>query len=356
MKKPDFQSSLLGFQDTEKRLLLSQTSDSFLLALQVAGRSQRTVKLYRNCMRELIAFLSDRPISEVSPGELRAFLAHLGGRVTAVTVGIRWRSLRSFFNWLYREGLLKESPVKRIKASRTPKQFPHILTDAQAQALIQFLKSKTNTWHGYRNYAIVLTFLDTGVRMGELRQITVNDLDLVHNSFRVKGKGDRERHVYFGRRLARVLREWLIRRTLSIPGDFLFCSRKGYELRGDEISHIVNQLGKEASITGVRCSPHTLRHTFATQFIRNGGDPFSLQRLLGHSDISTTMIYVHMAGHRTPRSPRQGEPGGSVAGELAIGRQNTHNIYSAGFHLITILHNTLVALLTMKLQKRIEML
>jgi len=201
-----------------------------------------------------------------------------------------------FFNWLYREGLLIESPVKRIQTAKVPRQFPYVLNDAQVQALVQAAKARAGTWQGYRNYVIVLTFLDCGLRVSELRGVTVNDVNLIHGTLQVTGKGSRERRVYFGRRLSRVLRDWLAKRTLSLSSDALFCTRKGYALTRYEIAHIIQGLGQGARLQGVRCSPHTLRHTFATQFIRNGGDPFSLQRLLGHSDISTTMIYVHMAG------------------------------------------------------------
>jgi integrase/recombinase XerD len=287
------------FQPSPVRILaphmtLAHAAESFLLALTVSGRSRQTIELYRRSLDGLIGFLGDRPISDVSPNDLRAFLAHLGGKVNAVTVGIRWRSIRAFFNWLHREGLLAESPAKRVQAPKTPKQFPNVLNDAQVQALIRTAKARAKTWATYRDYVIVLTLLDCGLRVSELRGLTINDLDLANGVFKVTGKGSRERRVYFGRRLARVLREWLARRTLSLPGDALFCTRQGYPLNRHELVHIIHRIAKSAGIA--RCSPHTLRHTFATMFIRNGGDPFALQRLLGHSDISTTMIYVHMAG------------------------------------------------------------
>jgi site-specific recombinase XerD len=276
--------------------ILSEALDAFSLALTVSGRSRQTIELYQRSIEPLIAFLGDQPISDISPGDLRAYLAHLGEQVNRVTVGIRWRSVRAFFNWLYHEGWLHESPVKRIQAPRTPRQFPYILSDAQVQALIWTAKAGSSSWRGYRDYTIVLTLLDCGLRVSELKGLTINDLDLAHGSLNVTGKGSRERAVYFGRRLARVLREWLARRTLSLSGDALFCSRKGYALNRHELTRIVSRLACAAGIAGVRCSAHTLRHTFATAFIRNGGDPFALQRLLGHSDISTTMVYVHMAG------------------------------------------------------------
>jgi integrase/recombinase XerD len=284
----------VGISDPHQTPTLSHAAESFLLALTVSGRSRQTVALYRLSLDGLLSYLGDRPITAISPNDLRAFLAHLSQHVNPVTVGIRWRSIRAFFNWLHREGLLPESPAKRIQAPKTPKQFPNALNDAQIQALLRTAKARAKTWATYRNYVMVLVLLDCGLRVSELRGLTVNDLDVSGGFVKVTGKGSRERRVYFGRRLARVLRDWLARRTLSLPGDALFCTRKGSPLSRHDIAHIVRRIAQDAGIS--RCSPHTLRHTFATQFIRNGGDPFALQRLLGHSDISTTMVYVHMAG------------------------------------------------------------
>jgi integrase/recombinase XerD len=148
------------------------------------------------------------------------------------------------------------------------------------------------TW----DYIVVLTLLDCGLRAGELVNLTLKDLDLARRSLQVMGKGSREREVYFGRRLARVLREWLNRRTLQLPGDALFSTRNGDPLNRHHLIKVLHRLRDEAKISGVRVSPHTLRHTFATSFIRNGGDPFALQRLLGHSHIETTLLYVHLVG------------------------------------------------------------
>jgi integrase/recombinase XerD len=211
------------------------------------------------------------------------------------TVGIRWRSIRAFFNWLHEEGWLKEQPTARIKVPKAPQSFPNVLGHAELGSLIRTAKEQSKSWYGYRNYAIVLTFLDTGMRRAELQALTRDHVDFKRQALLVMGKGSRERQVYFGCRLARVLREWLRLRTVRLFGNALFCTRQGYPINLGEIPRIVARLAKAAGL-GQKVGCHTLRHTFATNFIRNGGDPFSLQRLLGHSDIQTTMIYVHMAG------------------------------------------------------------
>jgi len=226
---------------------LPEALDSFLLALSVTGRSRQTTDLYRRSIEPLIAFVG-KPACDVSPGEIRAFLV------------------------------------------------PFVLKHSQAQALLRASKQNATSWQGYRNHAMVLTLLDCGLRVSELCGVRVQDLDLAHDALNVTGKGARERQVFFGQRLGRILRSWLSKRTLSLPGEAFFCSRQGYALTRHTVMHLIQKLARQAGLSSVRCSPHTLRHTFATEFIRNGGDPFSLQRLLGHSHISTTMIYVHMAG------------------------------------------------------------
>lgn len=99
-----------------------------------------------------------------------------------------------------------------------------------------------------------------------------------------------------GKRLTRAMQDWLHTRGHHLGEDHVYISKAAYTLTDRHVRQIVTRLAAKAKIEGVRCSPHTLRHTGATLFIRYGGDPFSLQRLLGHSDISTTMVYVHMAG------------------------------------------------------------
>ncbi len=163
------------------------------------------------------------------------------------------------------------------------------------QALLRAIER--STWTGTRNWAMLLTFLDGMLRLSELINLELSDVNLPARSIRVRhGKGDRERVVFMGKRLTKALQEWLQVRGHFAGEDRLFIVRRGNKLDQRNVLRIFERLAAKAKIEGVRCSPHTLRHTGATLFVKYGGDPFSLQRLLGHSDISTTMIYVHMAG------------------------------------------------------------
>ena len=170
-----------------------------------------------------------------------------------------------------------------------------MLSDVQVQALLKAVERQS--WTGKRNWAMMLTFLDGMLRLSELVNLEVGDVSLTAHSIRIRhGKGDKERIVFMGKRLTRAMQDWLHVRSQYLGEDRLFITKTGSSLTKRSVSRILKRLSAKARIEGVRCSPHTLRHTGATLFIRYGGDPFSLQRLLGHSDISTTMIYVHMAG------------------------------------------------------------
>ncbi len=272
--------------------------DTFLLYARVDGRSNRTRATYQQAFKDLLSFLSDRftTITSLTPGIFREWIAHrLDEGYSKVTINIRLRSLQAFFNWLVREGHLIESPLKQVKQLRVPRQYPYVLTEIQTQALLRAVERAT--WTGTRNWAMLLTFLDGMLRLSELINLDLGDVNFTSRSIRVRyGKGDKERTVFMGKRLTKALQEWLQVRGNFLGEDRLFVCRSGNKLDQRNMLRIIERLATKARIEGVRCSPHTLRHTGATLFVRNGGDPFSLQQLLGHSDLSTTMIYVHMAG------------------------------------------------------------
>ena len=263
------------------------------------GMMPRTLRDYDRVLGDLLRELGgDRPLEELKLSEVRAYVHDLIGRGwRPATVNVYVRVLRCWLRWLYHEGLIRENFADHLKVLRVPKQYPHVLSEPQVLALLKAAKAKTKTWTGRRNYTMLLTFLDAMLRLKELISLDLSDINLQARSIRVRnGKGGKERIVYMGRRLTRAMREWLIARGHVTGCDWVFITRTGGPLDARGVEKIIQRLGQEAGIEGVRCSPHTLRHTGATLFIRNGGDPFSLQRLLGHSTVTVTEIYVHMAG------------------------------------------------------------
>ena len=184
--------------------------------------------------------------------------------------------------------------MENVALPKAPVVYPEVLTAAE---IGRFLRAaRTGTWYGVRNHAILATFCDTGIRLGELIALDVEDVDLGSPSIRVRGKGSKERRAYMGRTLARAFRKWMEVHPFSVGGEACFCTRDGRRLDKRNVARIIERAAARAGLCSRRVHPHLLRHTFATHFIKNGGDPFSLQRLLGHSDIKTTMVYVNLAG------------------------------------------------------------
>jgi len=269
--------------------------ETFMLFARTEGRARSTLELYRYAFQSFALSLNGIDLQEIDVNILRNYISTLLDKGYAKpTINIRLKVLRAFFNFLVKEGRLIDNPMKTIRQLKVSRQYPQVLSE---QELTMLLKAPDkSTWTGFRNYTMLLTFIDTMLRLKELIDLELDDVNLATRSLRIKhGKGDKERIVYMGKRLTKAMRRWLELRGYFIGEDALFVTKSGNKLDSRNVQRILERLTKRVNITA-KVSPHRLRHTGATLYIRNGGDPFSLQQLLGHSDIQTTMIYVHMAG------------------------------------------------------------
>jgi integrase/recombinase XerD len=279
-------------------LRFAQAVESYRLYCRARGLAPRTLETYFFALEALHSFLasdqSDPPIP--SSHELRAFIAHmLDLNLSRGTIRIRMRAVRAFCGFLVREQLVKANPFAGVDIPRVPTAYPAVLSVEDVQRLVG--ASRGGSWMQVRNHAIILTLLDTGIRLGELLRLNWEDVDLGGFAIRIRhGKGEKERHVFMGRCLHRALRRWLDLRGVALQQGPLYVTRPGVRLEKRIVQRIVARTAEGSGLTGTSVHPHLLRHTFATHYIMNGGDPFSLQRILGHSDIKTTMIYVNLAG------------------------------------------------------------
>jgi len=281
---------------TETVSTLSQATEQFTLMARVEGRSRKTLSLYEWVFDRFTEFLGDRTLEELHSGLIRQYLAHLQDRLFAqASLGMQYRVLHAFFNWLKREGIVTANPMDGINPPRQPKQYPFVLEESQVRALLAACDK--STVQGVRNYAMLLLFVDCGLRLNELLSLRLGDVSLAQRSLKVHGKGARDRIVFMGARTAKALRRWIeLRGFKTTFSDALFIDRKGEPLKPRWVQQVIARLGVKAGIKGVRVSPHTLRHTAATLAVKNGMEPFALQRLFGWENIQTALKYVHMAG------------------------------------------------------------
>ena len=292
------------------------------------GKSPNAITIVTNSVSYFQDFLTSQGIStdvtQVSHHEIRAFILHLqqkrcfsGHRfnhaqdrgLSGHTINCYLRSLRIFFSWLVSEGIIEANPFERVKIPRPPRKVIPAFSDSQIQQLLNAID--TRTAEGYRDYTIILTLLDTGLRVSELCGLELDNLWLEDGMLKVLGKGNKERLIPIGKQVQRLLWRYINRCRPEPAGanrDFLFLTREGRPLTKDRVEKIIGYYGRKAELKGVRCSPHTLRHTAAVKFLRNGGDVFSLQRMLGHASLEMTRRYCELADIDVKRAHMTASP------------------------------------------------
>ena len=169
-------------------------------------------------------------------------------------------------------------------------------TNSQIQQLLNVID--TSTAEGYRDYSIILTLLDTGMRVSELCTLKLDNVWLEDGMLKVLGKGNKERLIPIGKQVQRALWRYINRcrpEPANVNRDLLFLTKDGRPLTKDRVEKVMVRYANKVGLAGVRCSPHTLRHTAAVRFLRNGGDVFSLQRMLGHTSLEMTRRYCELA-------------------------------------------------------------
>jgi integrase/recombinase XerC len=269
--------------------------DKFISYLEIEKNySVHTVLNYKLDLREFGIFLQEKPLESVEYITLRKFLAYLKSRnLKSRTLARKVSSLKSFYRFLCREGYLKVNPSLLLSLPKLDKTLPKFLTEAQIIKLIE--SPDVSTPLGRRDRALLETLYSTGMRIGELVRLDVDDIDFISGVVKVFGKGRKERLLPIGQSALRAIRAYLDARENQ--GKELFLNKNSTRLTDRGVRNILN---KYIRITSLKqnVSPHTLRHSFATHLLNRGADLRSIQELLGHVNLSTTQIYTHLSTER----------------------------------------------------------
>jgi integrase/recombinase XerC len=259
--------------------------------------SPATIRAYGEDLGQLGAYLerelghAPRP-AEVDHLLIRGFLAELHERgLRKVSSARKLAAVRTFFRWLCREGEIDTNPARLLLTPRRERRIPSVLEEAQVARLLDV---PGDSLAAVRGRAMLELLYAAGIRCAELVALDVSELDLDGRLVRVLGKGRKERVVLFGSRAQQALREWLSARSgLRPKTDALFLNARGGRLSDRSVRKLVAQ---RVSVTALlrRCSPHTLRHSFATHLLARGADLRAIQELLGHASLSTTQRYTHV--------------------------------------------------------------
>lgn len=298
--------------NTQEDLSISECIVQYKYASEIEGKAEKTLKQYDYVFGKFLDYLGgDKPIEVVTANQIRGFIGKLRSKdLSKSTISIHYRVLRAFFNWLVGEGLLESSPLENIKEPKTPNKYPRVLNSKQTERLIAVAEGNNNTWAGYRNYTIILCFLDMGLRLNELVEAKMKNLEFRERTLKVHGKGAKDRTVYFGWNTYKTLRRWSKMRKDKgkVYDGTIFISQNGDKLRKRHVQKIVTRTQKEASLEDLKVSPHVLRHTAATLAVQNGMQPFALKRFFGWESIKTAMRYVHMNDKAVKKSFEQSSP------------------------------------------------
>ncbi|MFQ6122233.1 MAG: tyrosine-type recombinase/integrase [Dehalococcoidales bacterium] len=294
---------------------LSTLLQGYCLCAQSEGKSPKTIEMVRSSVGYLAEFLYSQGMStnvaDIGTAEIRMFIVHLQRKkpfsnhpfarpqqraLSEHTVNCYLRSVRAFWSWLVSEAIIKTNPFSKIKIPKVSRKIVPTLSELQLRALLEVIN--VSSPEGYRDMAVILLLVDTGLRVSELASLRLQDLRLAEGALKVLGKGNKERLVPIGKTSQRLLWNYLNRfrsESASPRCQLVFLTDDGWPLTKNRIQKMIAKYGKKASIQGVRCSPHTLRHTAAVMFLRNGGNVFSLQRLLGHAGLEMTRHYCELA-------------------------------------------------------------
>jgi len=264
------------------------------------GLSENTIAAYRADIKIVQAFLStrDTDVLDACDVDLLQFMSKTVAH-SPRTIARRLSALRRFFRYLVREGIVAVDPTIRLMAPRIGRTLPHSLSERDVEALLD--APEINTVLGIRDRTMLEVLYATGLRVSELVNITLTQVNLRQGVVRVMGKGAKERLVPFGEvahnmveRYLNEARPQLVRGHMT---DAMFPTRRGGAMTRQTFWYAIKKYARRANLS-TRLSPHTLRHAFATHLLNHGADLRVVQMLLGHSDISTTQIYTHVARER----------------------------------------------------------
>jgi len=273
-------------QDESSRGSLKKRVSAFLAAKRIDGLSAKTIENYRYTLG-IFAEQVDRAVTKITVDDLREYISYL-----SETRGLRDGSLlthintlRSFFGWLTVEDIIRKNPMLKIKSPRLDRaRSRHALSQEQLERLRDACKT-------YKERALVEFLASSGCRLSEVSGIRMEDVNWRDRSVVVHGKGNKSRKVYFSVRAKLMLEEYIARRK---GGDALFASVKT-PYPAMQPRAIQRALGLIGDRVGLHVHPHLLRHTFATLALAGGMDITVIQRLLGHEDTKTTLIYAELS-------------------------------------------------------------
>ena len=258
------------------------------------GLSQNTIFAYRRDITAFIDYCGTEDINLVTRLHISSYIMDLKENgISPSSIARKISALKSFFKWACANEFLKSNPISSIEPAKLPKRLPKVLTMNDINIIVHQNLTLTQK-------IIVELLYSCGLRVTELCDLNINNINLKSKHIICRGKGDKERIIPFGKYALNIIEEYLEQRNIilkeqGINSHSLLFNENGRKMTRQDVYRIIRELGK---ILRKEISPHTLRHTFATHLLENGADLRVVQELLGHSDVATTQLYTHISKKR----------------------------------------------------------
>ena len=283
--------------------------DKFLSYLQNEKRySPLTVSAYTTDLAQFYNFIKSQydlaEIEDVSHSLIRSWIVEMiDADISTRSVNRKITTLKSYYKFLLREGIVNKNPMLKILSPKTSKKLPVFVEESSMDELFDTVEFKEGE-RGVRDRLILLLLYSTGIRLSELINIKVSDIDFSSGSIKILGKGNKERILPFSDQLKSELKQYMDKVQ---PVDWFFLTDKGKKLYEKLVYRIVNSyLSKVTTIS--KKSPHVLRHTFATHMLNNGADLNAIKEFLGHVSLSATQVYTHNTIKKLTNIYKQAHP------------------------------------------------
>ena len=285
---------------------MNKELDDFINYLEYERNySNNTIIAYKNNILQLINYLDSININDIKSVKyetIRGYLSYLHeNKYKSKSISRMISSMRSFFKYLKVENIITNNPMTLISNPKLEKKLPKYLTINEVESILS--APDMNDAVGVRDAFILELLYVSGIRVSELVNIKLNDIEESQRRIKILGKGNKERYVLYGSRCSELLKKYISVRSnfLKYPNDYLILSKTGRKINTREIRNIINRIKTKAGIS-ISISPHTFRHTFATHMLNEGADIRAVQELLGHENLSTTTIYTHLTNEKLRRT------------------------------------------------------
>ncbi|WKZ38407.1 MAG: tyrosine-type recombinase/integrase [Anaerolineales bacterium] len=287
------QSSHDHIKKIQKIIFLETAFAGFLVACEARALSAHTIEDYSRTIRMFIAYVGDIPMQDITVDLITGFLASVRRRgVGEKTVLNRHIGLAAFWTWALKNDIVGHHIVRQVEKPKPPEIIIEPLTESEVRVLLNEVRRNPD-----RDRAIIYLLLDTGLRASELVSLDRGEIDMENHRIIVKkGKGNKDRKLPFCNKTASVLAQYLNNCT----------DRKPFNIKRRSLTDVVFRLGLRSGVRNVH--PHRFRHTFAINYMRNGGDVFTLQKLLGHTTMEMVKRYLHIVQTDIDRAHHRASP------------------------------------------------